>query len=102
MCSATVDTNRLALNEDIASQYRDPVEGGCGLTDSPPSIPPCQFTADFATAVSNTGSPQQLDTGADAGDHVNLTDTGYSSQAATIPVIAGENSPLAADSPPGA
>lgn len=98
-CTTTVDSTRTALNTDLLGAYSSPT-AGCSINTIPPVIPPCEFAAGFSGAVGNTASPQQLITAANAGDHVNLTAAGYLAEAGTIPVIAGQPVPLAADVPP--
>ena len=93
-CSPSTDTSRTTLNSDLLAQGLSPGEA-CAST----GIPPCRYTADFAAAVGDTSTPQQLLPNADAGDHVNLTPAGYLAETQTIPVIAGQT-PLAADVPP--
>jgi len=99
-CTTAVDTTRATVNTDLLGLYTAP-QVGCSLTDTPPGIPPCAYTADFSGAVGDTASPQQLLAACDAGDHVNLTGTGYLAEAATIPVTAGQPTPLTADAPQG-
>jgi hypothetical protein len=98
-CTTTVDTTRTTLNDDLIGQYSSD-DASCSVAVNPLAIPPCQLVADFSGAIGNTASPQQLITPADAGDHVNLTATGYQSETGQIPVIAGEPIPLTADTPP--
>lgn len=99
-CTTAVDSTRTTFNTDLLGQGAN-AAAGCSLSSIPPAIPPCVFTVDFAGAVGNTASPQQLIANADAGDHVNLTAAGYLAEAGTIPVIAGQNTPLTAVAPPG-
>ena len=96
-CTTSVDNARSTINADLLSQGMPPGEN-CSAN----AVPPCQYTADFAKAVAQpdlTGYPDELTSGADAGDHVNLSPAGYTAQTRTIPVIAG-STPLAADVPP--
>lgn len=96
-CTTSADNARSTINTDLLSQGMAP-----GEDCSSHAIAPCQYTADFATPVAQpdlTGYPDELTSGADAGDHVNLTPAGYAAETRTIPVIAG-STPLAADVPP--
>lgn len=98
-CTADVDNGRATLNTDLLAQGLKP-----GTDCSAVGIPgqPCQYTADFAAQVDQgdgTGDQDMLTQSADAGDGVNLTETGYAAETKTIPVIAG-TTPLAADQPP--
>jgi hypothetical protein len=97
-CTSAVDTTRVAVNTDLLENGANPA-AGCGITQIPPALPPCLFTADFSAATGNTASPQQLASPADAGDHVNLTNAGYLAESGTIPVITGATTPLAAVGP---
>jgi hypothetical protein len=98
-CTAAVDvTTRQAVNSDLMGAGANPA-AGCSATSTPPAMPPCTFTADFSSAAGTTTSPQRLIAADDAGDHVNLSDVGYSAEAGTIPVTAGKPTPLVADAP---
>ena len=97
-CTSAVETTRVAVNTDLLGNGANPA-AGCGITQIPPALPPCLFTADFSAATGNTASPQQLASPADAGDHVNLTNAGYLAESGTIPVITGADTPLAAVGP---
>lgn len=88
-CPASVDANRTALNTWLSGQTS--------------VLAPFVYFDDFSAAVgvndpaSTTTPPEQmLNPSADAGDHINLSSSGYASVAATIPV--GQLSPV---TPPG-
>jgi hypothetical protein len=66
-CSSTVDGIRTDVNQDFVEDV------------SPPDC-----WADFDMAVSNEASPEALQSAADAGDHVNLTQAGYTALAGTL------------------
>jgi len=96
-CSSAVDNGRQTVNTDLLAQGLKP-----GTTCADVGIPPCQYTADFATAVAQsdaTGFPDELTAAADAGDHVNLSNAGYAAETRTIPVKTGQT-PLSAVVPP--
>jgi hypothetical protein len=83
----TVDGNR----SDIDSSYLDGQFGNQAC-----AIGPCIVSDDFDSAVSNLAAPEALLAADDSGDHVNLSDAGYSAITATIPP-----SQLLPDSPNG-
>ncbi|MCL2584866.1 MAG: hypothetical protein FWE35_20670 [Streptosporangiales bacterium] len=96
-CSSAVDNARQTVNTDLLAQGMRPGED-CVSN----ALPPCQYTADFATQVGQydaTGFPDELTAAADAGDHVNLSNAGYAAETRTIPVTPG-TTPLSAAAPP--